>query len=274
MEHIVEVDWLHKHISNVRIIDCRFHLEDPAAGLNSYLQGHIPGASYFDLDKDLSGPIEKNGGRHPLPNIEEFCEKLYAAGINQHTRVVAYDDQGGAFASRFCWMLLYVGLKHVQILNGGYAAWKERHMPITADIPTVTRSFFTPRIQHDMLVTMEEVKMHSQRNDAVIIDSRENSRYAGIEEPIDQLAGHIPSSINYYWKDSLHSNGMWKTSDEQISRFLQLDKDENIIVYCGSGVTACPNYLSLKEAGYNNIKLYVGSWSDWISYDDNEIVKI
>ncbi|NBI27714.1 sulfurtransferase [Chengkuizengella marina] len=271
LNHIVEANWLKENLSNVRVIDCRFELGNPTAGLLSYLGDHIPGALFFDLNQDMSGKVEEHGGRHPLPNIDEFCDKLSTAGIDQDTTVIAYDDQGGAFASRFWWMLTYLGHKKVGVLNGGYNLWKEENNPVTSEIPMIQKKPFIRDIHDDLLVSMKEVKERIGDDSTTIIDSREPIRYDGIEEPIDIIGGHIPSAINAFWKEGLNDQGTWKSIDEQQNRFNQIDKKKEVIVYCGSGVTACPNVLTLKEVGYENVKLYLGSWSDWITYNDNPV---
>jgi thiosulfate/3-mercaptopyruvate sulfurtransferase len=273
MKHIVTKEWLASqlHREDVRIIDCRFYLDDPVRGLKEYVQAHLPGASYFDLEKDLSAKIEKHGGRHPLPMIDEFVEKLSAAGIHSDTTVVVYDDQFGAMAARFWWMLRYLGHEHVYVLDGGFASWKQAGYPLSQDVPIYPRVSFEGNIQSHLLATVEEVREAVQNGGAILIDSRERKRYLGIEEPIDYKAGHIPGARNVFWKEGLTEEGNWKSPEEQKKRFSFLSKEQPVIVYCGSGVTACANALALAEAEFPNVRLYVGSWSDWISYDENPI---
>ncbi|MGF9966626.1 sulfurtransferase [Bacillus rhizoplanae] len=273
---IVTVEWLHEHIQDdhVRIIDCRFDLANPNWGREQYNKEHILGALYFDLDKDLSSPVTKHGGRHPLPNIEVFVQKLSQAGIDERTTVVAYDSQGGAMASRLWWLLTYLGHDKVYVLNGGFPAWKEQKFEVTNDIPVFASKTFVPSMQHDIVVTMAELQEKiNKQADITLIDSREPRRYEGLEEPVDKVAGHIPTAQNYFWKDGVTEFGAFKGQNEQEERFMHLDKKKETIVYCGSGVTACPNVLALKMAGFTNVKLYAGSWSDWISYPENSIVK-
>ncbi|WP_027409181.1 sulfurtransferase [Anoxybacteroides tepidamans] len=273
MKYIVSQQWLASRLDdrNVRVIDCRFYMGDPSRGLQEYIQDHIPGALYFDLEKDLSGPVGEHGGRHPLPPFDEFVEKLSSAGIDHHTTVVAYDDQDGAMAARFWWLLRYVGHTNVYVLDGGYRKWKEAGHPTTEEVASFEKRAFVPAFQPSLLATTEDVKRASEQSTAVLIDSREQKRYLGIEEPIDRVAGHIPGAKNSFWKDGLTNEGYWKQPIEQEQRFASLAKDEPIIVYCGSGVTACPNVIALYEAGYENVRLYVGSFSDWISYPDHPI---
>ncbi|WP_166702216.1 sulfurtransferase [Bacillus albus] len=273
---IVTVEWLREHIEdeNVRIIDCRFDLANPNWGREKYEEEHIPHALYLDLNLDLSSPITEHGGRHPLPNIEEFADKLSRAGIDEHTTVVAYDSQAGANASRVWWLLNYVGHEKVYILDGGFPAWEENGLPLATEIPVAKRKAFKANVQDHMLVTMETVKENIHAGaDVTLIDSREPKRYAGVEELVDPKAGHIPTAVNYFWKDGMLQSGQFKNEAQQQERFQNLAKDKETIVYCGSGVTACPNILALKLAGFQNVKLYAGSWSDWISYPENQIAK-
>lgn len=251
---------------NVKVVDCRFALTDPDYGKSVYDEDHIPGAVFFDLEKDLSSPVSEHGGRHPLPVVEELTEKLSKAGITQESTVIAYDDGEGAFAGRFWWLLSYLGQEDVYILDGGYKAWKEAGNEITEEIPAYEYAEFIPSIKDEMLASYEQVKNHK----GILIDSRASERYLGLVEPLDKRAGHIPGAINFVWTDGF-DNGFWKDVEEQKERFSNLDKTEEIIVYCGSGVTATPNVLALKACGYKNVKLYAGSYSDWVSYDKNPV---
>lgn len=274
MKHIVSMKWLLARLyePDLVIVDCRFTLSDPHAGRKAYEEAYIPGAIYLDLERDLSAPVQKHGGRHPLPDLTALAQKLSRLGISNHSRIVAYDDQGGAVAARFWWLLQYMGHDQVYVMEQSFTAWKEAGYPVISDQPPIrVPSRFEPIIQKHMLAGVEEVRVASLKGSAVLIDSREHRRYAGIEEPIDKKAGHIPGAINYFWKDNLKPNGQWKSTTELSQRFADLPQDRDIIIYCGSGVTACPNVLALQEAGFENVKLYVGSWSDWISYSENPI---
>jgi thiosulfate/3-mercaptopyruvate sulfurtransferase len=275
MKYVVTNEWLANRLNDeqVRIIDCRYYMGDAPRGLREYIRGHIPGALYFDLEIDLSAPPGEHGGRHPLPNMDEFIEKLSTAGIDENTIVVAYDSQASSMASRFWWMLRYLGHEQVYVLDGGYENWVEESYPVTTDVPLFPRKTFVADIQPQMLATVEDVREAMKNKTALLIDSREPKRYLGIEEPIDRVAGHIPSAKNYFWREGLTEEEFWKKVFEQEQRFIDIPKEQPIIVYCGSGVTACPNVLALTEAGYTNVKLYVGSWSDWISYPENPIAK-
>lgn len=272
MKHVVEMEWLSRHLEdpNVRIVDCRFQLGAPEEGFNAYLKDHIPGAFYFDLERDLSSEVKEHGGRHTLPDVEELAGKLSAAGIDEHVTVIAYDDQGGPFASRMWWLLNYLGHSKAFILNGTYSQWKENGYHVTDKIPQLSFCNFEVDIQSELLIERNELieKVRTTNEDYILLDSREEKRYLGMEEPVDKIAGHIPTARHFFWKDTLTASQKWKTVKQQSSRLDGLDKEKEIIVYCGSGVTACPNVLTLKEADFTNVRLYVGSWSDWITYED------
>ena len=274
MNNIIDKEWLLKNLNDphVRIVDCSFSLADPKKGRKEYEKFHIPGASYFDLEKDLSGEVSEHGGRHPLPNIEKFIQKLELAGIDVNTTVISYDQGEGAFAARFWWLLQYLGHEKVYVLDGGLKGWNEGNYPVTSDVPTFNKATFKPKINHDLLASMEEVRTMSGGQDSktILIDSREERRYLGLEEPIDKKAGRIPGAINKPWFEGLNS-GYYKQAEDQKQRFSDINPENEIIVYCGSGVTAAPNYLALKAAGFQKVKLYLGSFSDWISYQENEI---
>lgn len=274
MNFIVHKEWLLKNLNqgDVRVIDCRFALANPELGKQEYDQHHIPGAVYFDLEKDLSAQVGVHGGRHPMPDINVLKEKLEIAGIDQDTTIVAYDNGEGAYAARFWWMLSYLGHKKVYVLDGGYKNWLKANYPTTADVPIFDKSHFQVDLQHHLLADVVQVRevVSAKHPNVVLIDSRENKRYLGIEEPIDRKKGHIPGAINKPWMEGLH-DGLYRSIEDQKERFSDIDSKKELIVYCGSGVTAVPNFLALKEAGFEHVKLYLGSFSDWISYEDNEI---
>lgn len=255
---------------NVRLVDCRFQLGNPSYGWEEYEKSHIPGAIYFHLEKELSGNVTEHGGRHPLPPIADFRNVLEEAGISNETVVIAYDGGEGAFAARLWWLLKYVGHDQVYILDGGMKAWEAANYSLSHEIPVYLRTIYNIEIQEDMLVSVNEVKQATLDKNTVLVDSRESRRYLGLEEPIDKKCGHIPTAINKVWTEGFQ-NGGFKAPAEQAERFRELQKDQPIIVYCGSGVTATPNYIALKEAGFSNVRLYAGSFSDWISYEENDV---
>ncbi|EGL83263.1 Rhodanese-like protein [Caldalkalibacillus thermarum TA2.A1] len=273
---IVSFDWLKSRLDDPQVViaDCRFVLGQPEAGAEGYRKDHIPGAVYFDLEKDLSGPVQAHGGRHPLPDLDAFVEKLGRAGIDETKTVVAYDDQGGPMAARLWWMLKYLGHDRVYLLEKPYSAWKNEGYPVTAEVTHPAPLQFRPKPNPDMIASIDEVKQKLHDPQVMLIDARARERYTGEQEPIDRVGGHIPGAVNEFWQEGLDADGSWKSPEKQRQRFSRyLDqKDKELIVYCGSGVTACANVVALHEVGLQP-KLYVGSWSDWISYEDNEIEK-
>jgi thiosulfate/3-mercaptopyruvate sulfurtransferase len=274
MKHIRSADWLKGRLGdkNTRIIDCTYSLSDPDQGKKIYRVKHIPGAVYFDLESDLSQEAKKHGGRHPLPDVDAFKRKLENAGIGNDTAVVAYDGGEGCFAARFWWLMKHVGHTDTFVLDGGMKAWEEAGHPVTDEVPAYEPVRFAVCLDESLLATHEEVKKQTKSGSAVLIDSRAKERYLGLHEPLDRIPGHIPGAINCEWTDCFR-NGRWKSPEEQAERFASFHKEDEIIVYCGSGVTATPNILALLEAGFQNVKLYAGSYSDWVSYPENEVAR-
>lgn len=276
MNHYVEPVWLKDHLAdeNIKVIDCTFNLSKPEWGREEYTKSHIPGAVYFDLEKDLSGLVLVHGGRHPLPDLKKLQGSLEEAGVDNRTILVAYDRKESAFASRFWWLMKYIGHEQVYILNGGLAAWREAGYEESSLVQEYIRTNYSVKENPDILATYEEVRdiAMNEKEGTVLIDSREEKRYLGEEEPIDRIAGHIPKAINKPWTDGFE-NGRFKPKEIQEERFSGINKEAPIVVYCGSGVTATPNYIALKEAGFKNVKLYAGSYSDWVSYEKNPVLK-
>jgi thiosulfate/3-mercaptopyruvate sulfurtransferase len=276
VEFTVYKEWLFERLNRnkVKIADCRFELRNPEQGKTLYYESHIPGAFYFDLEKQMSSPVSKHGGRHPLPDIDAFRNELEKAGIDHSKTVVAYDGGEGQFASRFWWLLRYLGHGNVYVLNEGFKGWVEAGYPTTREVPESESAAFEVILQKEMLASYEEVKeaVINKKTSPILIDSRDRARFLGETEPIDRIPGHIPGAIHRFWGESMEQ-GSFKNSDEQKRRFEDLDQEQRIIVYCGSGVTATPNYMALKMAGYQNVKLYAGSYSDWVSYVDNPVEK-
>ncbi len=270
MDQVISSDWLLEHLSDpeVAIVDCRFSLMQPELGHQQYQTSHIPGAYHLDLNRDLSGPVGKHGGRHPLPDPMELATKLAQMGVTLNsTLVVAYDDSNLAFAARLWWLLRYLGHDRTAVLNGGFAAWQAANYPITNEIPVAKAGQFTPHVQPSYVVDREGVEARKAAPGVVLVDSREGDRYRGEREPIDPIAGHIPGAVNYPWQDVTDGKGYVRSPSEQRQRWSSLEPTQDILVYCGSGVTACVNLLSLELAGITTGKLYPGSWSDWCSYD-------
>lgn len=271
VKELVSAEWLTNrlHEREIVIVDCRFDLKNPEEGRQQFQKCHIPGAVYFDLDMDLSGEVKHHGGRHPLPDINEFIQKLGKSGIDKSKHVVAYDDQNGAFAARMWWMLCYLGHEHVSVLNVSFSKWKEKGYPVSSEPSHPDHVTFQPNLQSEMALNIEDVKKEMGKEDILLVDSRAPERYRGETEPIDKKAGHIPGAVNFFWKGNVDDYGKWKSENELNDRFKEV-RNKDLIVYCGSGVTASANILALKTIG-KSAKLYIGSWSDWSSYEDNPV---
>lgn len=266
---LVSVSWLADHLNdaNLVIADCRFSLMEPNLGREQYATAHIPGAHYLDLNQDLSSPVQVHGGRHPLPDIEQFTKTMRDLGVtSEQTYVVAYDDSCFAFASRLWWLLRYLGHDRVAVLDGGFETWQASGLPVTQTIPIAQPGAFTPSVRSHWVVTIDDVTSRGQTSGVALVDAREGDRYRGEREPIDPIAGHIPGAVNYFWQEATDDHSIAYSPEKQRSRWQPLAEADEIMVYCGSGVTACVNLLSLDLAGITTGKLYAGSWSDWCSY--------
>ncbi len=262
--------------SQIVVVDCRFALGDPDWGRSQYLQSHIPGAYYLDLNQDLAGPVQAHGGRHPLPDLAQFSQTLAEMGIGPETLVVAYDDFRFAFAARLWWLLRYGGHERVTVLDGGWLGWLAADYPTAAEVPerlsvgaiaSNPLEFLQPNaVREAMVVDVTTVQDRKDLAEVVLIDSRAPERYRGEQEPIDPVAGHIPGAVNYFWQRVTDEQGWVRSEAELREHWSKLPEAEEILVYCGSGVTACVNLLALDLAGIHHGKLYPGSWSDWCSY--------
>jgi thiosulfate/3-mercaptopyruvate sulfurtransferase len=271
---LVDVEWLlvHHRDDDVRVVDARFLLGQPDAGVNAYQAGHVPGAVFLDLERDLSSPVrpDKKGGRHPLPDPHVLAARLGALGIGDDHLVIAYDDPSagqGFYAAHVWWLLRYLGHDRVAVLDGGLPAWVNAGGRLETKLPEHPTSSFTPRVRLEMVVDADFVA--SRDASTVLVDSRAGARYRGEIEPIDPKAGHIPGAINRDWSAGMGPDGRWKSEDEQRARFDGLGDD--LIVYCGSGVSATRNLFALGVAGKTNARLYAGSWSDWVSDDTRPV---
>ncbi|MEM1323239.1 MAG: sulfurtransferase [Bacteroidota bacterium] len=276
---LITVEELAPYLSNpdCRIIDCRFTLADVNKGRMDYQASHIPGAFYAHLDEELSGEIIPDvTGRHPLPPVAAFSDQLASWGIDASVQVVAYDYGNGAIASRLWWMLNWLGHERVAVLDGGWPAWQATGQPVSADLPTISPRPFVASPRMDRLCDAATVEQRRQQADYCLIDARASRRYAGIEEPIDPVAGHIPGAVNLPFAENVEERGKWRSSAELHQRFAQQLAGRpagQAIVYCGSGVTACHNLLAMKHAGLGEGQLYAGSWSDWITDPNRPVEK-
>jgi thiosulfate/3-mercaptopyruvate sulfurtransferase len=252
----------------VRVFDCRFDLQHRKRGRDSWLASHIPGAAYADLDQNLAGRVTVNSGRHPLPNRRHFAGFLAQAGWVPGVPMLAYDAQGGAFAARLWWLMKYFGHDCVALLDGGFSAWRAVGGPLESgeviyDKQPLAELTPDPAMVLDAATVARELP--EQR--MVLLDARDSGRFAGENETIDPVAGHIPGAINRPFQGNLNEQGKFLDERQLAARFAPLipaDNPADIVHMCGSGVTGCHNLFAMEQAGLTGSRLYVGSWSEWI----------
>lgn len=252
------------------LLDCRFALDDPAYGRRSYLEGHIPGACFADLEEDLSGPIVKGvTGRHPLPDPARLNQRLRDWGLRAGSQVVLYDDGPGAFAAHAWWLLLWLGKRDgLYLLDGGLKAWREAGLALDRRQPTPTPGDFAGQADTSLLVDAEQLTRRLGSADLCLLDARALPRFRGDVEPLDPVAGHIPGAQCAAFTDNLDADGYFLPAEQLRARFDALRgarPAQGLVAYCGSGVTACHNLFALSLAGYPLAPLYAGSWSEWIT---------
>jgi thiosulfate/3-mercaptopyruvate sulfurtransferase len=253
---LVDTDWLRAALDDptVRVVDCRWRLGQPGAGRAAYLDGHIPGAAFLDLDIDLSDPPGERG-RHPLPEPKGFEAAARAAGIGKDSRVVAYDEDGTGGAARLWWLLRHFGHDGVAVLDGGLAAWREAGGALEPGEVRPAEGDFTAAEREGDTASAEEI----EAGGLALVDARAPERYEGRAEPIDPLRGHIPGAANAPFAE-LAPGGRYLPAAELRAR---LDQDgSELVAYCGSGVSACTVMLAAELAGLQ-ARLYPGSWSEW-----------
>lgn len=253
---------------NCCLLDCRFSLADPGQGRAAWAAGHIPGAVYAHLDDDLSGEIRPGvTGRHPLPPRDELARRLGQWGIDADTQVVAYDDAGGAIAARCWWLLRWLGHDAVAVLDGGWPAWLAAGGAQSCEPPRRAPAQFVPRQPLLAAVDADEVARASAAGDRLLLDARDPARFRGEVEPLDPVAGHIPGARCAPFAGNL-ADGAFRPVDELRARHTALlggAAIEDVICYCGSGVTAAHNVLAMQHAGLGAPALYPGSWSEWVA---------
>jgi thiosulfate/3-mercaptopyruvate sulfurtransferase len=248
----------------VAVVDCRFELANPDAGEAAYQGAHIPGAVFAHLDRDLSGPKTGRNGRHPLPSPEALTATLGRLGIDNEMQVIAYDQDTGMFASRLWWMLRWLGHSQVAVLDGGFARWTNEGRPTVTGVETRKPRTFTGVARPEMTVSAREVGPDGGLR---VVDARAPERYRGDIEPIDPVAGHIPGAVNYFYMQNLvdgRFRSPWEIQ-EAWKETVGSARPEDVVSYCGSGVTACHNLLALEHAGLRGARLYPGSWSEWVA---------
>jgi len=250
------------------VVDCRFKLGDEVWGQREYLVRHIPGALYAHLEHDLSGPKTSRNGRHPLPEAEALRRTLGRLGIADGMQVVAYDQDTGMFAGRLWWLLRWLGHDAVAVLDGGLARWLAEGRPTSSSEESRAAREFRGEARPEMTVGADDVESRIAQADWRLVDARAPERYRGDSEPLDRIAGHIPGAVNHFFQWNLDESGRFRPPEDLRERFRAAIGDveaEQIVCYCGSGVTACHNLLALEHAGIRGAKLYPGSWSEWSS---------
>jgi thiosulfate/3-mercaptopyruvate sulfurtransferase len=279
LETLIEAAQLHAHLHDPQwvLFDCRFELSRPGAGREAYLQGHIPGAQYAHLEEHLSGPVTATTGRHPLPDPARLAARLRDWGVTDSTQVVAYDEANGAFAARLWWLLRWLGHRQVAVLNGGLKAWKAAGYPTDRAIPAATSPGSVPLPpgvgrkevpRKEDWLTSDEVQAGLASGAIVLIDARGADRFAGHNETIDPVAGHIPGARNHPFPANVDAGQRFLPAGQLRALWeptLAGAAADQVVCMCGSGVTACHNLLALEIAGLQGAKLYAGSWSEWIT---------
>ena len=271
---------------NTVIFDTRHKLDKPDAGAQAYLAGHIPGALHAHLDNDLAGPkaMSESGhsGRHPLPAIDEWLAQIGEWGIDPQTQVVVYDDAGGMTAGRLWWMLRAVGHTAVAVLDGGLPAWTTAGGELEAGQQRPARSLgpYPGSFRGDWVAQMDEIRAQVERPDAeakyLIVDARSADRFRGEVEPYGPIAGHIPGSQNLPYAGNLNPDGTFRSAAELRARFkpvVDAAGDREVVMSCGSGVSACHNLLAMEIAGLPAARLFPNSWSGWTATPGTPVAK-
>ena len=274
MKNFVTTDWLKDNLKseNLVIFDVRYELGNEDYGQEEYDKGHIEGAVFVPMEDILTGEVKAHGGRHPLPDLNDFASNMERLGVDDGKTVVVYDDGELAMAGRLWWMLKYIGKTEVFILKGGIKEWKEKGYGVSIDrVKPVRGKVLTTSIDAEMIADVEDVRKAIARDDQVIVDSRTPDRYRGEIEPIDRIPGHIPSAVNYPWTELVEELG--DIDHERLAaHYSGLGGYDRILVHCGSGITGTVNIMFMDEVGIEPV-LYLGGYSDWISYEENEIVR-
>jgi thiosulfate/3-mercaptopyruvate sulfurtransferase len=267
---LVDVAWLRARIGepDLVVVDCRWKLGEPGAGERLYEGGHIPGASFLDVDRDLAAaPGDGRRGRHPLPPVRDFERAARSAGVGADTTVVACDEAGEGGAARLWWLLRHFGHDRAAILDGGVAAWRAAGQPLEPGRATPPRGDFRARPREDDVAPLDEVRERALAGDAslVLVDARAVARFRGDTEPIDPVAGHIPGAGNVPFRSLLDDGGGFLPADELQDRLTGAGvvPGADVVAYCGSGVSATVLIAAADAAGIPGVRLYPGSWSEW-----------
>ena len=253
----------------LRVVDARFSLADPQSGAHLYAQGHLPGALYADLNRDLSDLRRTGHGRHPLPDSDAFAARLGEWGIGPDTAVVVYDAGDGSMAAaRLWWLLRLIGHAQVRVLDGGFAAWQAAGLPVTAALPQVTPLPPYPgQFDRRQIASVEEVQARLKHAPGWLIDARAGERFRGEVEPLDPVAGHVPGAVNRPFALNVHDGRLRPAEDLRaaLQPLLGTHAPDEVVLMCGSGVTACHLLLAMDAAGLDGARIYADSWSGWVS---------
>lgn len=249
------------------ILDCRFELGNVHWGEAEFADAHLPGAHYLHLDRDLSSPLTSTSGRHPLPDPDVLARRLGALGVDDSRQLVAYDQGNGAYAARLWWLARWIGLTRVAVLDGGIAAWRAAGLPLAREVSSPRPRTLTARVTPGAWVSSDQVDSLRVRPGSLLVDARGAERFAGRNETIDPVAGHVPGARNHPFLDNLGPDGRFLSADQLRRRWTTLlgaMPPTSVVAMCGSGVTACHNLLALEHAALPGGRLYAGSWSEWI----------
>jgi len=264
-----ELQLLMRNANNLVVLDASHDLFDPTLGRKNYETAHLPSARFVSLDTDMGGKKTGNNGRHPLPTREQVVAVMHELGVNDDTQVVVYDQCEGMHASRVWWTLNWMGHRDVAVLDGGLQAWQRLDGEVQTTMPQpAAAGNFSDRGVGMPVVTYEDVLNNVQTAERLVMDARAADRFAGQNETLDPVGGHIPGAINHFYKQNLNSDGTFKTAEQMTAQFQSLigqRRAEYLIMQCGSGVSACHNLLALQTVGLGTAPLYVGSWSEWCS---------
>ncbi|HEY1428192.1 MAG TPA: sulfurtransferase [Candidatus Tumulicola sp.] len=258
---------------DIMVVDVRHSLADFALGKKLYDEGHLPGAFFADVEYDLAGKKTGANGRHPMPDPEQFVEFLQNLGVNEDTQIVAYDAGGDMFAARFWFLCRWIGHDAVAVLDGGIAAWRGGGFPIStqAHLP-VKRGNIKAELRPDTIVDAGYVSDRLNTDAMQLLDARAEDRFAGQNEHVDPVAGHIPGARNRFFKHNYNERGLWKSPEELRAEFIALELEPELVVHqCGSGVSAAVNELAMIHAGFEPTRIYGGSWSEWIADESRPI---
>lgn len=264
---LVTIQWLKEHLEDPDLIiaDCRYNLFDHELGSREYTEAHIPGAYFLHMEKDLTGSVQEHGGRHPIPDKNNFRDSMRSIGLTSRKTVIAYDNDGSG-ASRLWWLLNFFGHYKVKVLDGGFPLWDKSGFPVTKDLPEKKPGSFDPVVNPGFLASVDD--LGSLDKESTLVDSRARERYLGNVEPIDFKAGHIPGAISIPYTEAVKEKAIFRNENEL--KEMYRETGDTPVVYCGSGITSCVNFVAMSIIG-KKPRLYAGGWSDWISYETNGV---